>query len=118
MGKKIIMMLSFLMTGVAMLLSSDIVSSQIIYSELDNTALTVGYYISKSGTITDSIKQYVKKETGAKIYCGMEECKSVKKGETYIYILEKEYIPVVLQSDIRSIKIKRSVVVGLYSWIT
>jgi len=113
MVKKIIAMLSIMFTGVSILLISDLVSSQIVYSELDNTSMTVSYYISKNGGITDSIKQFVKKEADAKIYCADDACGPVKKGDTYTYIIEKDFTPIVLSYEVKSIKVRRSVVVGL-----
>lgn len=114
MGKRIVLMFSMLMAAVAILLSSDLVASQMIYSELDTMSTTVGYYISKSGGITDSIRIYVKKEMDANIYCAMEECSAVKKGDTYLYTIEKAYTPIIFLNT-NAIQITRSVVIGLYS---
>lgn len=115
MGKRIILMFSMVMATLAILLSSDLVSGQVITSELDTVAVTVGYYISKSGGINDSIKSYVRKEVDANIYCAMEECTSIKKGDTYFYIIEKPYTPILSIKNDNFIRIKRSVVIGLYS---
>lgn len=115
MGKRIILMFSLLVAGVAMLLSSDLVATEMIYGELDSMAVTVGYYISKTGGVSDSIRSYVKKEIGADIYCAMEDCTAVKKGDTFYYIIEKDYTPVIYRKSNNKISIKRSVVIGLYS---
>ena len=115
MGKRIILMFSLLVVGVAMLLSSDLVATQMIYGELDSMAVTVGYYISKTGGVSDSIRSYVKKEINADIYCAMEDCTAVKKGDTFYYVIEKDYTPVIYRKSNNKITIKRSVVIGLYS---
>ncbi|MCQ2792588.1 MAG: hypothetical protein MJ208_03600 [Bacilli bacterium] len=115
MAKRIVAMFSMLVAAVAILLSSDLVSSQMIYSELDTMSTTVGYYISKEGGVTEEIKTYVKKEINASIYCAMEECTAIKKGDTYFYIIEKEYAPILFRQKGNSIQVKRSVVIGLYS---
>lgn len=115
MGRRIILMLSMLVASIAILLSSDLVSSQMIYSELDEISASAGYFISKDGGITQEVVQYVKKEVNANIYCAMDDCSSVKKGDTYFYIVEKSFTPIVLGKKDSLIQIKRSVVIGLYS---
>lgn len=115
MSKRIIVMISMLVASFAFLLASDLVSAQMIYSKLDSVATTVGYYISKSGGINESIQAYVKKEVSGNIYCAMEKCESVKVGDTYEYIVSKDYSPIILPKQANQILIKRSVVIGLYA---
>lgn len=115
MGKRIIIMFSMLMASLAILLSSDLVSTQMIYSELDTMSTTVGYYISKEAGISESVKEYVKKEAHADIYCGMEICTALKKGDTYIYVIERKITPILLHRGEDAVRIRRSVVIGLYS---
>lgn len=108
-------MFSMLVASLAILLSSDLVSTEMIYSELDSMSTTVGYYISKSGGVTDTIRSYVKKEINADIYCAMDDCTAVQKGDTFFYVIEKVYTPVILRKSSNKISIKRSIVIGLYS---
>lgn len=115
MGKRIVLMFSMLVASLAILFSSDLVATEMIYGELDSMSTTVGYYISKSGGVTESIRSYVQKEINANIYCAMEECSAIKKGDTYYYIIEKDYSPVIYHKSENKISIKRSVVIGLYS---
>lgn len=115
MGKRIVLMFSLLVASLGILLSSDLVTTEMIYSELDTMALTVGYYISKSGGVTESIRSYVQKEIQANIYCAMEECGAIKKGDTYFYAIEKEFVPIIYRKSDNKITLKRSVVIGLYS---
>lgn len=115
MVKKTLVMISCFFVAISILVSSDILSTQFIYTELDNISTSVGYYISKNGGITDTLSLYVKKEYDAKVYCGMDDCSSVKYGDTYVYILEKSYTPIVISRNNNAIKIERSVVIGLYS---
>lgn len=115
MGKRIILMFSMLVASLAVLLSSDLVATEIIYSELDSMSVTVGYYISKSGGVTDSIRTYVKKEINADIYCAMDDCSAVQKGDTFFYAIEKPYTPIIFRKSGNKIVLKRSVVIGLYS---
>lgn len=115
MVKKVLAMISCLFVGISIFISSDILSSQFILTELDNISTNIGYYISKNGGITDALSIYVKKEYDAKVYCGLEDCSSIKKGDTYIYILEKTYSPIIINKSNNSVKIQRSVVIGLYS---
>lgn len=115
MAKKILAMISCLFVGISILISSDILSTQFIYTELDNISTNIGYYISKNGGITDSLRIYVKKEYNANVYCGLEDCSVIKYGDTYIYILEKNYDPIIINKKSKSIKIERSVIIGQYS---
>lgn len=117
MGKRIVVMFSLLCASLAILFSSDLLTTEMIYSELDSMAVTVGYYISKSGGITESVRSYVQKEINASIYCAMEECTAIEKGDTYFYIIEKPYTPIIYRKSKNIISIKRSVVIGLYSWV-
>ena len=115
MGKRIILMFSMLVASLAILQSGDLVATEMIYGELDSMSVTVGYYISKSGGVTDSIRSYVQKEIQADIYCAMDDCTAVKKGDTFYYIIEKPYSPIIYRKSGNKIAIKRSVVIGLYS---
>lgn len=114
MGKRIVLMFSMLVASVAILLSSDLVATEMIYGELDSMSATVGYYISKSGGVTESIRSYVKKEINADIYCAMEDCTAIQKGDTFFYIIEKPYVAIIYRKSDNKITIKRSVVIGLY----
>ena len=115
MSRRIILMFSMLVAAFAFLLISDLVSIQILYSRLDNVAMTVGYHISKNGGINETIKAYVKKEVNANIYCAMDKCDAVKVGDTYEYIIAKEYVPIILPKQDNQILLKRSVVIGMYT---
>lgn len=112
MVKKIFTMASFLFISISILICSDILSIELLYGELDSISTNIGYQISKSGGISDSLKLYVKKEYDANVYCGMEECGHVKKGDTYIYILEKSFNPVFVYKSNPIIKIERSVIIS------
>lgn len=114
MGKRIVLMFSMLIASVAIFLSSDLVATEMIYGELDSMSVTVGYYISKSGGVTESIRSYVKKEINADIYCAMEDCTAIQKGDTFFYIIEKPYTAIIYRKGDNKITIKRSVVIGLY----
>ena len=109
MGKKIIIMFSMMAAAITSLLIADLASSQMLYGELDNMAATVSYQISVNGGINPTIKMYVKKEIDANIYASDPE-QSVKKGDIYFYIVEKEFTPIILQT--KYIKVKRSVIIG------
>ena len=115
MHKRIISMFMLLLASITILLSSDLVITGFLYSRLDNLSVTAGYYISKDGGITEEVVQLVKKEENAKIYCATEDCPTPKKGDTYFYIVEKSFTPVIFSSETKAIKIKRSVVIGLYN---
>lgn len=115
MFKKITTIICLFLSSIVILLTTDIINTQMVYNELDLTAINVGYLISKSGGITDSIVAYVKKEAGADIVCSGEGCTSPKQGDTYFYTISKNIVSVVLKNKVECIKIKRSVIIGLYN---
>lgn len=115
MAKKVLTMFSFLFVAIAALICSDIVSIQLIHGELDNISTNIGYYISKNGGINDNLRIYVKKEYSANLYCGMEDCSHIKKGDIYTYILEKNINVIFMKNPTSSIKIERSVIIGQYT---
>jgi len=111
MYKRILMMFTLLMALTFVLLSIDLVNTNITYSELDNLASEVGFYISKNGGINETIKNYVKKEMNATIKCPDDQCIKPKVGDTYFYILTKEFNPIILKTQ-NKISIKRSVIIN------
>ena len=110
MVKKIFFMLSMLVASFGFILSSDIISTQLIYRDLDNMSATMSSYIAKNGGITESIRGYVKKEINADIYCTMEN-PDVKIGDTYYYAIKKTYTPIILINYANFIQVNRSVVI-------
>lgn len=113
MAKRIILMFSMLVATIAILLTSDLIGSQMIYNQLDSVATTVGYYISKDGGISEGVLTYVKKEVNAKIYTTLPEGTIVKAGDMYPYVLEREYTPIILLANNNKVIVSRSVVIGL-----
>lgn len=114
MAKKLIILFALLCSSIAILLTADLLSLNLSYRELDQMATTISYYISKECGINESIKKYVKNEISAEIYCAMPDCSKIKIGDTYFYIIEKDYRSLFLNNGANSIKVKHSVVIGLY----
>jgi hypothetical protein len=74
---------------------------QMIYTGLDSLSISLSYDIAKSGTIKNSLKQYVEENYGARIFCDSEnEGKVFMSGETYRYYLEKTYDPLFITRPI------------------
>lgn len=114
MVKKIIILSTFLFSAIGILLIADLISLNLSYHKLNQMATTISYYISKDCGINDSIKKYVKNEINAEIYCAMDDCSKIKIGDTYFYVIEKDYRSLFLNSTSKTIKVKHSVVIGLY----
>lgn len=113
MGSKLGFILSLLFVVQLFALAGDIMSIQMIYSNLDAVGVTAGYIISRSGQITDEVVNLVYEEAGASI----EQIGDTPPliGATYRYRIYKTYESLILQSELTEIAIVRSVVIGYYS---
>lgn len=112
MGAKMGLILSFLFVIMTFLFASDLMSIQLIYTNLDAVATTAGHLIIESGSITPEIIEFVSKRANATINC-LEYC-SPRFGDTYIYNVTTTYDSMFMSEDPLVISITRSVVIGYY----
>ncbi len=112
MGYKLGFVLSLLFLVQLFALLGDIMSIQIIYTNIDAASITAGQLISRWGGINERVTEAVKNDAGAEIV--QLEGSSVLVGQTFYYKVYKEYKPYVLQSESLEIAVCRSVIIGYY----
>lgn len=115
MASKFGLILAIYFIFLSLLLGTDLIVVQAIYSSMDSITTMVSYNISKSGSINEDLKSYVKEKIGAELYClkGDEE-KIYKDGETFEYYLKKNYKPISSLTTL-SLTIKRFAVIKIYN---
>ena len=113
MGYKIGFVLSLLLVVELFVLAGDIFSAQIIYTNLDAVSVTAGNVISSKGEITESLKTYVRNETGGEISAVGDETPLF--GSIYTFKITKEFKPMNKFTSKSEISVVRSVVIGYYN---
>lgn len=114
MGSKIGLILCLPFMFIAFLFGIDLIFIQLTYTSLDSISTTVSYRISKTGTVDEELKSFVKREVNGTIEpAGPLEV--YIQGETYSYYLIKEYKPIALQSNTLKLKLKRYAVISFYN---
>lgn len=93
--------------------ASDIVSVQIIYTNLDAVSLTVGNMISQKATITQEMKDLVYNQTGGYLVEVGENLRLL--GTPFKYKITRSFDPVILKSEEMEITVVRSVIIGYVS---
>lgn len=89
MGSKVGLILSISFMFVVFLFGADLIAIQVIYGSMDSITTLVSYNISKNGTITPSLKEYVKNKIGADLYCLDDEGTIYENGASFEYYLKE-----------------------------
>ncbi len=113
MSYKIAFILSMVFIVQLFVFATDLISVQIIHSNLDAVSVTAGNIISSKGSINDDVIALVKNEAGATIEAVSEETPLF--GAVFEYKISKSYQPVFLASKPMEISVVRSVVIGYYN---
>lgn len=113
MGYKLGFILSLLLVIQLFILAGDIFSAQIIYTNLDAISVTVGNVISSKGEITESLKTYVRNETGGEISAIGDETPLF--GSIFTFKITREFEPMNKFTPKSEISVVRSVVIGYYN---
>lgn len=95
------------------ILLGDIVSIQMIYTNLDAVSVTAGYLISQSGKITKQVQDLVMNEAGATIESTGDESPLI--GSLFTFKITREYKPLIIKKEAMAISVERSVVVGYFN---
>lgn len=114
MGSKIGLILSVFFLFIVFLFGADLICIQLNYASMDSMTTLISYNISKKGTITDSLKTYVKNNIGADLYSASSEDKIYQTGDSFEYYLKKNYEPLVI-SESMELTIKRYAVIKIYN---
>ena len=113
MGYKIGFLLSLLLVVELFVLAGDILSAQIIYTNLDAVSITAGNIISTKGEITEDLKSYVRSETGGEISAVGDETPLF--GSVYTFQISKDFNPMNGFTKQSQIVVVRSVIIGYYN---
>lgn len=113
MGYKVGFVLSLLLVVELFVLAGDIFTAQIIYTNLDAVSITAGNIISTKGEITDSLKDYVRNETGGEISAVGNDAPLF--GSVFTFKITKEFNPMNKFTSKNEISVVRSVVIGYYN---
>ncbi len=113
MSYKIAFILSMVFIVQLFVFATDLISVQIIHSNLDAVSVTAGNIISSKGSINDDVIALVENEAGATIEAVSEETPLF--GAVFEYKISKSYQPVFLASKPMEISVVRSVVIGYYN---
>ena len=113
MGYKVGFVLSLLLVVELFVLAGDILTAQIIYTNLDAVSITAGNIISTKGEITEELKTYVRNETGGEISAIGDETPLF--GSVYTFKIAKPYKPMNGFTGESDIVVVRSVVIGYYN---
>jgi len=110
MASKLGTILSLLFVSLTLAILGDLGAIQIIHSDLDALALTVGYQISSNGLITESLKGFVNKD-GKTTLVSLTQG-PVALGGTIEFALSRVYHPLIVRKEDMAITVKRSAVIG------
>ena len=113
MGYKIGFILSLLLVVELFVLAGDVFTAQIIYTNLDAVSITAGNIISSKGEISESLKTFVRNETGGEISAVGDD--TAMFGSIYTFKIVKEFNPMNKFTSKSEISVVRSVVIGYYN---
>lgn len=113
MSYKVALILSMIFIVQLFVFATDLMSVQIIHSNLDAVSVTAGNIISSKGTISEEVIALVSNEAGASIEAVGDETPLF--GAVFEYKISKWYQPVFFASKPMEIAVVRSVVIGYYN---
>ena len=113
MGYKVGFILSLLLVVELFVLAGDVLTAQIIYTNLDAVSITAGNIISTKGEITEELRTYVRNETGGEISAIGDETPLF--GSVYTFQISRYYRPMNGFTKQSEIVVVRSVVIGYYN---
>ena len=113
MAYKLGLILSMLFLTQLFVFTGDLISIQIIYTNLDAVSVVAGNLISSRGGIDDEIVNLVYEQSGGTIEAIGDE--TPLYGAVYKYKITREYNPWVMSNNPMDISVTRSVVIGYYA---
>lgn len=113
MAYKMGFILSLLFVAQLFIFASDLISIQMIYTNLDAVSVTAANLISTRGGIDEEITNIVFNQSGGTIEAIGDETPML--GSVYEFKISREYNPWVMSNKPIDITIIRSVVIGYYS---
>lgn len=110
MAYKLGFILSLIFIVPLFIIGADMISIQIVYTNMDAVSVTAGQAISKYGEITNDVILLVENQAHAHIEALTSEAPSF--GSLYEYRIYTEYNPYIISTEPMEISIVRSVVIG------
>ena len=107
------LILSLLFVAQLFIFAADLISVQMIYTNLDAVSVTAANLISTRGGIDEEITNLVYNQSGGVIEAIGDETPML--GSVYEFKISREYNPWVMSNKPMKITIIRSVVIGYYS---
>ena len=112
MAYKLGMIISMLFLATLFVFTGDLISIQIIYTNLDAVSVVAGNLISIRGGIDQEIVNLVYEQSGGHIEALGDETPML--GAVYVYKISRDFTPWVMSNNPMEISVSRSVVIGYY----
>ena len=112
MAYKLGMIISMLFLATLFVFTGDLISIQIIYTNLDAVSVVAGNLISIRGGIDQEIVNLVYEQSGGSIVALGDETPML--GAIYEYKISRDFTPWVMSNNPMEISVTRSVVIGYY----
>lgn len=112
MSSKLGLIISMLFFTLFFLLGVDVMCIQYYYSDLDAKSVAISYNISKVGRSDSEFISSLEERYNVRISNISPE--NPEFGDMVEYIVEKDYKPIIVSSDVLVLKIKRTTVIGYF----
>lgn len=113
MGYKLGLIISMLFLAQLFVFTGDLISIQVIYTNLDAVSVVAGNLISSRGGLDDYIVNLVYEQSGGYIEALSDETPMF--GTVYEYKISRDFTPWVMSNNPVEITVVRSVVIGYYA---
>ena len=112
MSSKIGTLLSLIFIAFFVALGSDLLTIQLLYSDLDAKSTSIAYIISKRGNAGDDVANLVEERYGVEFTC-LTYCNSAP-GDVVDFVISRDYQPVFISKKPITISVKRQAIIGYY----
>jgi len=113
MSYKVGLLLSMIFLVSIFVFAGELISVQIIYTNIDAVSVTAGSIIARNGEITQDVVDLVSDEASARIYSVNDAPPMF--GEVFEYCIVREYDSKFLSREPLEISIVRSVIIGYFN---
>ena len=113
MGSNIATLLSFVFVALFFILGVDLLSVQVIFTDLDRIGVTFSYVITKEGTVNAKIIDDYCELYNVSFTC-LDNC-TPKFGDVVEFLLSKPYQPILISKEVINVSITRTAVIGFYN---
>ena len=113
MAYKIGLIISMIFLATLFVFTGDLLSIQVIYTNLDAVSVTAGNLISSRGGLDEEIANLVFAQCGGTIEAVGDETPLM--GSIYEFRIYREFTPWVMSNEPMEISVTRSIVIGYYA---